>query len=559
MERTLRLARPAGLLAARCTPVLPTRGTSLRLWQQSNAPTSILRTTLQHGRLGAIRSNQTDSQGGLQEDAGASTQTTSEDTVPGVKHSKKRSAWDRQRKAKKEQFKRMKNEAGVVEFNSEKLKFRWWDSSWNRDLVLSPLWLRDSCPCHVCVDPDSGQKSFSTTDLPDKPLIESAQVTNDRTLEIVWADDGPSGGASHKTVFPAEEIREWMEDSRWQRGRLAPRVPERIMWDKAEYEALLAKGRCRVSYKDWMSDEPAFLAAFADLRQTGLITITDVPSDECEVERVANRIGSVQETFYGRTWDVRAKPQAENVAYTDKFLGLHQDLMYHDPVPGLQVLHCLSNSCEGGESLFSHGVRAAYELRLQNPDAYEKLCKFHVWFHYHKGDKHFFRARETIKPGPTGLPREVRWAPPFQATFRMAAGEKYGRVLAEWKRAAAAFQASVEDPHNMVQFKLKEGECVIFDNRTVLHGRQQFKTGSGGSRWLKGTYISYQNYIATATRLTEQMKAHGVPLTPEHNMWHEEEKVKQSLQLRGRALSGQDSSGATAGPATSTAESANAA
>ncbi|EAQ90403.1 hypothetical protein CHGG_02338 [Chaetomium globosum CBS 148.51] len=94
------------------------------------------------------------------------------------------------------------------------------------------------------------------------------------------------------------------------------------------------------------------------------IFVTDVPADESAVERVASRIGPVQETFYGRTWDVRNKARAENVAYTDKFLCLHQDLMYHDPVPGLQLLHCLANTCEGGESLFSHAVRAAYELRI---------------------------------------------------------------------------------------------------------------------------------------------------------------------------------------------------
>ena len=68
-------------------------------------------------------------------------------------------------------------------------------------------------------------------------------------------------------------------------------------------------------------------------------------------------LANIRETFYGRTFDVRAKPNAENVAYTSGYLGLHQDLMYLEPPPMIQVLHCMDNSCAGGESLFSDGDR----------------------------------------------------------------------------------------------------------------------------------------------------------------------------------------------------------
>src|SRR5690606_18117044 len=151
----------------------------------------------------------------------------------------------------------------------------------------------------------------------------------------------------------------WQVNSAWQRGSMGHSDPKRILWNRASYESLLAAGRCRISYQDWIGSDnngrdagatAAFQSALADLRRTGLIFVTDVPTSEHSVERVAHRIGPLQDTFYGRTWDVRNKARAENVAYTDKFLCLHQDLMYHDPVPGLQLLHCLANTCEGGES-----------------------------------------------------------------------------------------------------------------------------------------------------------------------------------------------------------------
>jgi alpha-ketoglutarate-dependent taurine dioxygenase len=407
------------------------------------------------------------------------------------------------------------SDAGIVEWNDKLVKLH---GSPRDGLTLSPLWLRDSCPCHQCVDPDSGQKNFSTTDLAE-PRIEHAELTSDGSLKIVWAADPPSGGKSHTSVFPAGEVAGWRKNRSWQRLRpVEPSPHVSINWDRAEYEALLAQGRCRVSYKDWINDDTAFWKAFADLRMTGLIFVTDVPSDEAEVERIAGRIGPLQHTFYGLTWDVKSKPQAENVAYTSKFLGLHQDLLYHDPIPGLQLLHCLANTCEGGESLFSNGVRAAYDLKAKYPDYFDILKKARCWFGYRKGDNHYFRGRRTIHTTPTGQVIQTNWAPPFQTTFPLPARPEANNILEKWKRAATAFQEIAESESNIVELKLKEGECVIFDNRQILHGRRQFAAGEG-SRWLKGAYITQQTYQGTATRLLDPMRAAGIEV-PE-SVFHE--------------------------------------
>jgi alpha-ketoglutarate-dependent taurine dioxygenase len=407
------------------------------------------------------------------------------------------------------------SEAGIVEWNDKGLKLHGPPPS---RLTLSGLWLRDSCPCHQCVDPDSGQKNFSTTELTE-PQIEHAELASDGSLRIVWAADPPSGGSSHTSVFPAEEVEDWRNNPRWQRRRpVGPSPSDSIHWDRAGYEALLAQGRCRVSYKDWISDGAAFLKAFADLRKTGLIFVTDVPSDEAEVERIARRIGPLQHTFYGWTWDVKSKPQAENVAYTSKFLGLHQDLLYHNPVPGLQLLHCLSNTCEGGESLFSNGIRAAYALKDAHPNYFEILRKAKCWFGYRKGDHHYLAGHKVIGTNSTGHVVQTNWAPPFQATFQMAGNPKTIEILGKWKRAATAFQEIAESESNMFELKLKEGECVIFDNRRILHGRRQFATGEG-SRWLKGAYITRQTYQGAATRLQDSMRAAGIEVneSPYHD------------------------------------------
>ncbi|KAL2270711.1 hypothetical protein VTJ83DRAFT_82 [Remersonia thermophila] len=429
---------------------------------------------------------------------------------------------------------RFRTSAGVVAWEGAYLRFRYANEQWDDHFTLSTLWLRDSCECRRCVDPHSGQKTFSTTDLPDAPTIKHAMIRYDKALELTFANDKASGGGDHTVRFSAKTLAEWRAaGSRWHRFAFTPHKPDIIPWDRASYEALLAEGRCRVSYNDWVQDEAAFFEALRDLSQTGLIFVTDVPQDEASVERIATRIGPLMHTFYGWTWDVRSKPQAENVAYTNVFLGLHQDLMYHDPIPGLQLLHCLANDCAGGESLFSHGLRAAYELKLTQPQDYDTLCARKTWFGYRRNGHHHFARHSTIVSGQSRQPTEVCWAPPFQTTFPLATNPRQVDNVRQWRSAAKKFQQIAESERNTFEVKLKPGECVIFDNRRVLHGRREFDAGNTGSRWLKGAYVAKAVYHAAQTRLAEYTRALGMALPPMKGSGERAQKyVEEALAAR---------------------------
>ncbi|KAK0724488.1 hypothetical protein B0H67DRAFT_568063 [Lasiosphaeris hirsuta] len=369
------------------------------------------------------------------------------------------------------------------------------------DLILSLLWLRDSCTCAHCVDPNSGQKNFSTVALPDNPEAESADVLPDGSLQVVWKPDSAGPTGTHTAVFPAADVEAWRRDKNIRPIHHEPVA--RTPWDKATYEGLLESGYCRVAYEDWLHSEDAYYRAFEALAETGLIFITGVPEGETEVEAIGQRIGTLQHTFYGLTWDVQSKPHAENVAYTNQFLGLHQDLLYHIPRPRLQLLHCIANSCEGGESLFSDGLRAAIDMRATSPDSYRTLMNAWVYFHYKKGGHSYEMHHPTINTTKEGHIRSIYWSPPFQAPFsrELMDESRPSRVgLAEWKTAATAFQASLEALGSMFEVKLKPGECAVFDNTRLVHGRREFATGSG-HRWLKGTYISGQVFMAAQDRL----------------------------------------------------------
>jgi hypothetical protein len=62
---------------------------------------------------------------------------------------------------------------------------------------------------------------------------------------------------------------------------------------------------------------------------------------------VIELFGCVRETNYGRLFDVVSVENPSNLAYTGLALGSHTDNPYRDPVPQLQLLHCLEGGGRG--------------------------------------------------------------------------------------------------------------------------------------------------------------------------------------------------------------------
>jgi alpha-ketoglutarate-dependent taurine dioxygenase len=358
------------------------------------------------------------------------------------------------------------------------------------------LWLRDACQCDKCVDPHSGQKSFATSQLDFLPHAKSVERHDDGSLTVVWANDPVSGGEDHTSVYPPNI------------GDGYHKFPRRDIWNRDIFEQ--EREKCRVSYDDWMAGGSEFWAAMAALSSKGLVFVYDVPQgDEQAVERLGEQIGALQETFYGRTWDVVSKPRAENVAYTNQFLGLHQDLLYYPDPPRVQLLHCLANECEGGESLFADGVYAATLMAATREASFQALATQPTAYHYNKNGNVYYAERPIVrsKPGKqAAVVENVWWSPPFQAPFPVDNAD-----MASWYLAARQFQAEIERPEHTVEYRLRPGECVVFDNWRVLHGRRQFNASSG-RRHLKGAYVDDRTYRAKLGDMPS-------PLAREHRLW----------------------------------------
>lgn len=184
------------------------------------------------------------------------------------------------------------------------------------------------------------------------------------------------------------------------------------------------------------------------------------------------------------------------------------DLLYFESPPGLQFLHCIRNSVTGGSSLFADAFRAATAVRYASDNLFRSLCTFPVPFHYKNDGHHYHYTRPTVvleQQTYLATPRlaHVNWAPPFQAPFEAYMHVEQNAMMRQYINAVRTMAASLDDPANLWEMRLREGECAVFMNRRVVHGRREFDPASG-QRWLKGAYVDVDAFLSKYRVLSER-------------------------------------------------------
>lgn len=371
------------------------------------------------------------------------------------------------------------------------------------NVIINPIYLRDACDCPQCVDPSARQRNYSFVDIPllIKPVLK--EIGENHTYHVSWEHDVPGFDASHTSLFPASKIERLIMTPDTQRGN--PRNSKLLksqLWDKAAF----TKRGCWIEYEDYINDLSSLKSALSALRRDGLIFVKNVPPETSSVSKVGERIGPLRNTFYGATWDVRSVADAINLAYTSKYLGFHMDLLYMDSPPAFQLLHCIHNSCAGGESRFVDTYRAAGILHEQAPEMALALRRTMVKYTY-DNDGHYYthshRIFNTEKSKPVWLRGDfntpeswkdvgnINWGPEFMdmpGIQKMS--EEHTR---QFVNAARMFAETMEREDLVYQVKMEEGTCVIFENRRVAHARNAFEMQSG-ERWLRGAYLDYDAF-----------------------------------------------------------------
>ncbi|HZC64748.1 MAG TPA: TauD/TfdA family dioxygenase, partial [Streptosporangiaceae bacterium] len=130
----------------------------------------------------------------------------------------------------------------------------------------------------------------------------------------------------------------------------------------------------RGSWPRYLAEAGYRRACQSAILREGLLLLSDVPTDPGAVLAVAASLGYVRGANYGRLFDVRVESSPSNLAFTSLPIPPHTHNPYRDPVPTVQLLHCLHNAADGGDSGFVDGFHEAAALRAQDRAAFATLA-----------------------------------------------------------------------------------------------------------------------------------------------------------------------------------------
>jgi gamma-butyrobetaine dioxygenase len=316
--------------------------------------------------------------------------------------------------------------------------------------------------------------------------VSAARVTPEGNLAVTFEPEEKA------VVFPAG----WLHEHRYDR-EAAPAAgwvdSEIELWDSA-FQSNVPAGR----YHEIASDRRALARWLAAVRRYGFAVLTGVPTEPGALCKVAELFGFVRETNYGRWFEVRAEVNPNNLAYTNLGLQAHTDNPYRDPVPTLQLLACLENTVEGGESAVVDGFMAARKLRDESPAGFALLCGHCARFEYAGSAGVRLRARRPIlELAPDGELIAIRFNNRSAAPITDVRYDDMPAYYAAYQRLAEI----IDDPDSAVTFKLRPGELFIVDNTRVLHARRAFS--GTGTRWLQGCYADKDGLHSTLAAIEE--------------------------------------------------------
>jgi gamma-butyrobetaine dioxygenase len=358
------------------------------------------------------------------------------------------------------------------------------------DMLRFPVvWLRDNCPCPECLDPGSGQKLKDITELPAGLAVSAAEVARESVV-VTYAPDG------HRSVFS----RSWLaghalagegksdgeDDRRAEDGK--------ELWLPGDADPLP-----EASWPRYLAEPASRACALDAVFRWGFVLLRDVPAEPGTVLQVAASFGFVRETNYGRLFDVRVEPHPGNLAYTSRRILPHTDNPYRDPVPTVQLLHCLQAAGEGGDTGLVDGFAAARELRAADRETFDLIAGTPVPFGYIDKSTELWASQPLIQLSPRGRICGVRFNNRSARPLRLP----YAQVTAFYA-AYRRWAGLLARPERQLNLRLAPGDCLIFDNTRVLHARTAFSVTGG--RHLQGCYADLDGLASTLAVLRRKEK-----------------------------------------------------
>tara|TARA_B100000579_G_scaffold351399_1_gene305448 strand:- start:1837 stop:2937 length:1101 start_codon:yes stop_codon:yes gene_type:complete len=332
---------------------------------------------------------------------------------------------------------------------------------------IHPFWLRERVNGDNFVDKATQQRLFDPTELKENIEIDTLNLSNN-FLEVTFKDGAYTKLAIESILKEFSNINEI-------------EFINKIEWDSS------LKDLNNFEFKENFFEEKEMYKALFNFYQYGFVIFKSVPTKNNFIVNFANSVGSIRRTNFGEFFDVKSKPNPNDLAYTSLPLAPHTDNPYRNPVPCIQMLHCIENEVSGGFSTLVDGYTVTQKLKKDFPDYYKILTEIKVRFQFIDQSVVLEDWAEMIQLDKNGNFKQVRFSPrlDFVPLMDKVKLEKYYSAR---KKISELYNSD----QYRIEFKLSPGDLLMMDNHRLLHGRTIYDANEG-NRFLQGCYIDYDS------------------------------------------------------------------
>lgn len=353
----------------------------------------------------------------------------------------------------------------------------------DKAIRLHPLWIRERLSSPDDLDPISNQRIYEHAELPKNLTIKDIALEEDGHLNISFSD----GYRSSLSLTHIEREIGWKENPE------TPPLPQ--SWTAA------LNTRPEANW-DELDDPIKLKTMLSGFLKYGFCIMQNTPTERNVLLELAGRFGYVRNTNWGQIFNVETKPNATDIAYTDKALSSHTDNPYREPVPGIQFLHCLTNEVAGGLSTLVDGIAITEQLAKESPEQTALLEQINVRYRYQGPSAILENWGPIIERDHRGIVYRIRQSSRLDYVPALDT-----ETLNIFYAARRRLQELSNDEAFQIRFPFKEGTLLMMDNYRLLHGRTAFN-GAQGHRHLQGCYTDHDGVTSLY-----RMLANGSQLT----------------------------------------------
>ncbi len=332
---------------------------------------------------------------------------------------------------------------------------------------IHPFWLRERVNSENFLDQKTQQRLFDPTMLKNSSEISKVNIS-DKFLEVSFKD-----GAYAKLVIE-NILKEFEKDN------------ELYFINKISWKSDFQNNNIYKFNKNFF-EEKIMYESLLDFYKNGFVIFENVPTQDNFIVNFANSIGSIRRTNFGEFFNVKSKPNPNDLAYTSLPLAPHTDNPYRKPVPCIQLLHCIENEVGGGLSTLVDGLAVTEELKKEHPTFFQILTEIKVRFQFVDDNVVLEDWAEMIQLDENGRLKQVRFSPRLDFVPLMDK-EKLELYYAARNKISEMYNSE----KFRIEFKLKPGDLLMMDNYRLLHGRTEYNAHEG-NRFLQGCYIDYDS------------------------------------------------------------------